>query len=106
MNRNTKTRTGGVFSLVLLVSHFSPGAETSVDANGEDVFSEMRSRKTAIEDVGKRFAEGIRGPPRAGHREDRPLEAGVVLLEAGNPAIELDPDTGKATVSVRLAVKA
>ena len=72
---------------------------TNADADGESLFAEMLSRQNSIEDADKMFAKVF-----AGHREDLLLEAGVVLREDGNPAIELEPNTGKVTVLVRLSV--
>ena len=72
---------------------------TNADADGESLFAEMLSRQNSIEDADKMFAKVF-----AGHREDLLLEAGVVLREDGKPAIELEPNTGKVTVWVRLAV--
>ena len=72
---------------------------TTADADGESLFAEMLSRQNSVEDADKMFAKVF-----AGHREDMLLEAGVVLREDGKPAIELEPNTGKVTVSVRLAV--
>lgn len=72
---------------------------TTADADGESLFAEMLSRQNSVEDADKMFAKVF-----AGHREDLLLEAGVVLRENGKPAIELEPNTGKVTVSVRLAV--
>ena len=72
---------------------------TAADADGESLFAEMLSRQNSIEDADKMFAKVF-----AGHREDLLLEAGVVLREDGKPAIDLEPNTGKVTVTVRLAV--
>ena len=72
---------------------------TETVADGESLFAEMLSRQNSIEDADKMFAKVF-----AGHREDLLLEAGVVLREDGKPAIELEPNTGKVTVTVRLSV--
>ncbi len=72
---------------------------TSATANGESLFAEMLSRQNSIKDADTMFAKVF-----AGHREDLLLEAGVALREDGKPAIELDPNTGEVTATVRLAV--
>lgn len=70
---------------------------TSADADGTSLFAEMLSRQNSIEDAEKMFAKVF-----AGHREDRLLEAGVVLRADGKPDVELDPNSGNVTITVRL----
>ena len=73
--------------------------KTEAAADGDSLFAEMLSRKTSIEDAGKMLAKVL-----SDHREDLLLEAGVAMGEDGKPAVDLEPNSGKVTVTVQLSV--